>query len=322
MQPDPRPAGAIALVATEPLLPAALFAARRLVALGSPAAIVLFTDSERAFELAERLEPKLAVRAIELPAELADSRVMHELMFFRFAIPHILGDEFRRTLYLDVDIFVEDDRIFRLFDLDMAGHAIAAVRDFHMAYVRPEERQATLGPCNRKYLNAGMLLIDNRRFMEQGIAGSVAKIAEARAGNLEQHDQSALNIVLKGDWLELSPSFNMLPQAWVSFVRRVYEPVVVHFAGIAKPWEWGRFGLAHRSAADMRQFFSTPPWKEVAEACVPAETRQAWACGTPQVIEGYDLFFFGKSRLTRLLREAPFADVQQGLTVPHFEHLP
>jgi lipopolysaccharide biosynthesis glycosyltransferase len=313
---------AIALISTGPLVPAALFAASRLVDLGSPARVVLFTDSPHAFALAQHHDLPCEVRDMPAPAEFAGNPLMQNPLYFRFAIPHILAGEYRRTFYLDVDTFVEDDRLFRLFDLDMKGHAIAAVRDYHMAFVRPKERQATLGAGNRKYLNAGVMLIDNQRFVEQAIVSAVLKIADARAGSLELFDQSALNIVLQGNWLELSPSFNMLPQAWVSFVRKVYDPVLVHFAGIAKPWEGPRFGLDHRSASEMRRFFSSPPWQALVEACVPAETREAWLGGLRQDIQGYDQFFFGKSRLVSLLHQAPFADVQQGLTTPHREFLP
>lgn len=319
---NPRPADAVALVATEPLLPAALFAAGRLVALGSPAPVIVFTDSEHAFKLAQQRDLPFVIRGMQPPAGFPDNKPMRNPAYFRLAVPHILANEFRRTLYLDIDTFVEDDRIFRLFALDMMGGSLAAVRDYHVAFVRPEERQATLGPGNRKYMNTGVLLIDNRRFVEQKIAQSALMIAEAAVGGFALNDQSALNILLQGNWLELSPSFNMLPQAWVSFVRKVYDPAVVHFAGIAKPWEGKRFGLDHRSASEMRQFFSSSPWRELVEACVPAATRQAWLGGPRQDIQGYDQFFFGKSRLVSLLREAPFADVQQGLTMPHREFLP
>ena len=319
---NPRPADVIALVATEPLFPAALFAARRLIELGSPAPVIVFTDSERAFDPARPLDLQFSIRKMQAPAELPDNQPMRSAPYFRLAIPHILANDFRRTLYLDIDTFVEDSRIFGLFDLDMMGSSIAAVRDYHMAFARPEERRATLGAGNRKYMNTGVLLIDNRRFVEQKIAQSALKIAEAAAGGFALNDQSALNILLRGNWLELSPSFNMLPQAWVSFIRKVYEPVVVHFAGIAKPWEGNRFGLDHRSASEMQRFFASSPWRELVEACIPAETRQTWLSGPRQDIQGYDQFFFGKSRLVSLLREAPFADVQQGLTTPHREYLP
>ena len=61
-------------------------------------------------------------------------------------------------------------------------------------------------------------------------------------------DQSALNLLLRGDFLELSPAFNLMTPLWNSFVREAIAPAIVHFTGALKPWHGPMFLLDHRLA--------------------------------------------------------------------------
>jgi lipopolysaccharide biosynthesis glycosyltransferase len=164
--------------------------------------------------------------------------------YFRLLLPELLGADYRRILYLDVDVYPESDKVFALFDLDMRGHAVAAVRGLLHA-AGTQEARTVLRKGGNKYLNAGVLLIDNARSAETEMTSRALDTARTRPVPLGAHDQSILNYLLDGDWLELSPSFNMIVPVWKSSVRRAFEPVIVHFAGSGKPWEGPRFSIDH-----------------------------------------------------------------------------
>lgn len=75
------------------------------------------------------------------------------------------------------------------------------------------------------------------------------------------HEQSAVNYVLDGDWLELSQSFNMLSGIWATPVRNAFEPIIVHFAGPIKPWHGAYFKAVHPMPGELERYLQSTPWK-------------------------------------------------------------
>ncbi len=178
--------------------------------------------------------------------------------YFRLSLPRLSGA--KRLLYLDVDTFPDGTDLFDLFDVDMGGHVIAAARDLDATCLGTPTQRAELERTNRQhdlhYFNAGVLLIDVDRFNRQDIE---RRCIVAIANN-EMHDQAALNLVLDGDWLDLSPSFNMTPLGYVCGVSNVFQPVISHFMGRAKPWHGALFYLDHRARKEIEAFIPASPW--------------------------------------------------------------
>ena len=316
---------AVILGSDEKLFPAAAFAAERLAALNprDDTDIILFTDSVRELEAAAALTLPYQVRPIVRPSE---GRVV-DPVYLRYFLPEALRGEYRRLLYIDVDTWVENDRPFALFDLAMGGHPLAGVRDACVAYLRDAQEMASVRAetYGNKYLNSGVLMIDTERFVAADIfAKLIALVADTRTPLLHR-DQSALNLMFKGDWLELSPGYNMMPPTWRSDIRRVFDPVIVHFAGALKPWHGPRFIIDHPARAAMERYFPTSRWKgfltqyfSLRDALAAAQSQPA----PPQRDFHFGMEFPSRPIFLDYLRNTPFADVEAGLTTPHLDLLP
>ena len=183
--------------------------------------------------------------------------------YYRLFLPRLLQDRYDRLLYVDLDIYFHRPDFVALLDLNMGGHAIAAVRDTLVHYdddVARREFDRTISPGHRRYFNSGLMLIDVAAYEEMKIEERTIELALG-GGTLMFRDQSALNMVLDGNWLELSPAFNAVVEYLTSFVREVCPPVVAHFAGRLKPWSGPRFTLAHPARREIEAFVATSQWK-------------------------------------------------------------
>lgn len=316
------------------IFPAAIFQATRLASLNPRDDTDICVISDSANDVALAKDFAAPCRIIYLDPSMVkvpmNQAYASRVSYYRAYVPSLLAGEYRRILHLDTDIAIENDKIFSLFDIEMGGHPIAAVRDAMVAYsnvpANVAELKSTLRKGGRKYLNNGMALIDSDRFVGLGLeTRTIAAISKSRTP-LSYANQTAINATLNGNWLELSPAFNMMVPLWKSFVREVCAPTIVHFAGPAKPWHGPRFAENHRVKAEMEQFFRGTPWKgflasffnvkDVLQQVVAVPglgpTRTANKPTSLPSIEmrpNYDMPGF-----VRYLAETPFADVLQGVT--------
>ncbi|HVY18820.1 MAG TPA: glycosyltransferase [Bauldia sp.] len=243
--------------------------------------------------------------------------------FFRLFLPDVSANDVERLVYVDVDVAVEDDRIFRLFDLDLGTHTIAAVRDLTMTFEprAANKRELALAGESGKYFYSGMLVIDPDRYRAANLANRIFEYAMQNG----LHDQAAMNAILRGDWLELSPAMNMTTPIWNSFVRRAFPPSIVHFMGPIKPWHGG-YAEDHPVRADMTRYFEVSPWPNFVEH---RKFADAWrvahgaASGAPTPPRKFVLSEFADvAGMARLLRRLSFADVDAGVSEFRPEELP
>ena len=252
--------------------------------------------------------------------------------YYRVFLPALLAAEYDRLLYLDTDIYVHSAPIFGLLSLDMGGNAIAGVHDLWTCFMDTGpaviERRDALSKPDNKYVNAGVLLIDVAAYAEREIERKA--VAAIVAGKVQLGDQSAINRALDGDWLPLSPAFNTTGLHWQSFSRKVLEPVIVHFAGSAKPWHGPRFAADHPARGDMERYLVTTPWKGFFARFY--SFKDAWSAlgrqnapgATPpaRIVSPEPLKPVEAKRFAEHLRTTAFADVEQGITTLHLEFIP
>lgn len=217
--------------------PAALFLAKRLVDLDPPpdTEVVVFCDSQEAIARARAwASVNCDIRHIDLPFRMwGDGRVTGAT-YYRFFTPDLSGAT-GRVLYLDVDTYPEDRRIWSLFDVDLGVRAVAASRALEMAFTdSPATRkELSLTHCpDGKYLNAGVLLFDVERSAKLKLHDKFFRRARDRG----YHDQQAINDVLRGQWRELHPTFNVTMLMYVANLAADMSPVITHFMGDTKPW--------------------------------------------------------------------------------------
>ena len=132
-------------------------------------------------------------------------------------------------------MLVRDDVAF-LFDLDLEGNSIAAVRDSIGAFItgRRDLRQNRdiFDPADY-YFNAGMVLIDIARWREADI---ISRMEEAYAAGVMQriyYDQDLLNLVFKGKWFKLPWRWNVID---ARSTHEGVDPAIAHYTGNTKPW--------------------------------------------------------------------------------------
>lgn len=158
--------------------------------------------------------------------------------FLRLLLPGMLAADYDRLLYLDSDIWHGGGGIDRLMAADLGGAVLAAVRD--NTQWRTPTRHApefrSLGRPARRYLNAGVLLVDTAAWVAAGMEARLVGLWRESGAAMMRHDQSLLNIALDGQWAELSPVWNW-QWTWSSrHFADLVQPRLVHFIGRRKPW--------------------------------------------------------------------------------------
>ena len=183
--------------------------------------------------------------------------------YLRILFPRALRDDYRRVLYLDADVFYQRGDLPRLLDLDMTGKPVAAVRDLPQIRkpLRTNVDMETAGEFHFKYLNSGVLLIDTPAYLTAGVDDTAFAHARRLGEKLTAHDQSALNLALRGDWLELNPVWNYIYTHQTMYFAGFFDVCFYHFCGRRKPFKGKYGGFARRFTEPYRRFF-TEHWPD------------------------------------------------------------
>jgi len=190
----------------------------------------------------------MELRFISVEGMLPNVVVSHHVSaasYARMLVAQVLPLDIVRILYLDCDVIVRGD-LGELWDTDLCGKTVGAIRD-----VGGYNRHSVLGlPQGAPYFNAGVLMIDLRRWRTRDIGRRSLLFVQTHPERLQWWDQCALNLMLHDDWRPLDPIWNFQSfeigsldyQDLVRF-KPLPRPVrnrirVVHFTGHSKPWHY------------------------------------------------------------------------------------
>jgi lipopolysaccharide biosynthesis glycosyltransferase len=306
---------AVALVADDRMLPAAAYLASRLHTLlgaRTDVDIAIYSDAMQSLKAAHQFNVPAQLKYVDFRGAFPRVGHVSGAAFFRLFLPDVAAPDVERLIYVDVDIALEDDRLLRLLDLDLHGYTIAAVRDLTMSFeprAANAKELALAGPSG-KYFYSGMLVIDCARYRAANLSKRIFDFAMARG----LHDQAAMNGVLQGNWLELSPAMNMTTPLWNSFVRKAFPPSLIHFMGPVKPWD-ADYPEDHPIRSDMVRYFAASPWPSfVKQPNFAAAWARRGSATAPPPRKFVLSEFADVAGMTRLLRTTPFADVDQGIS--------
>ncbi|MGL4943356.1 MAG: glycosyltransferase family 8 protein [Thermoguttaceae bacterium] len=182
--------------------------------------------------------------------------------FLRFLAADQLNVE--KLLYLDCDMIVLGD-LGPLFATPLEGYLFAAVSDlFGAAHVFSKG-------FGLRYFNAGMLLINvplwkQNCCLEKSLQFTQGTFSELFSGKKHCGDQDVLNMLFQGQVVYVHPKYNAVNPLFlrrVDFRGTVFDevcnsPVIVHFAGGAKPWNAHDF---HPLTQEYWQYRQMTPWK-------------------------------------------------------------
>lgn len=147
--------------------------------------VLVFTDADVRPSIRERLLdvtrgcPNVSFRFVILNAtDLADisglfAGALSTMTYGRLLLPTLLAN-YRRAIYLDVDIVVRED-LGSLFGIDLQGNLVGAVSDVGIVLcpTTPRWREAILNVCPDfdfgPYVNAGVLLMDLDGLCRNGV---------------------------------------------------------------------------------------------------------------------------------------------------------
>ena len=175
----------------------------------------------------------------------------NHVALLKFRLPELFPS-LDRILYLDGDVLVRGD-LAPLWETDLGGASLAAVRDSGTIYWRPVPARRHPG-----YFNSGVMLLDLAKMRR---TGATARLFEAKRRGVEEGtaklvDQNVLNEVFDGDVRHVSIRWNCLlvnlkraEGRWTpEDIRRRYgetvrdfddlvaKATIWHFSSKDKPW--------------------------------------------------------------------------------------
>lgn len=155
--------------------------------------------------------------------------------YARFLFPDRFPD-LGKCLYLDVDLLVLGD-LAQLFETPLEGKAIGAVIDrgiVNAGHCWGILNHQELGiPPETPYFNGGVLLLDLDAWRATELATRCLDYAAKNPKLCLYWDQTVMNTLLAGDFLQLPESWNQQFQGPDKSFR---EQGILHFAGPDKPW--------------------------------------------------------------------------------------
>jgi len=171
----------------------------------------------------------------DVAARMPENKRLSNIVYARLMIDRLVGDDVTRVLYLDCDMLVRDN-IEKLFDIDMEGKPIAAVRDSIGAFItgrRDLKSNRDLFDPADPYFNAGMVLVDVAQWRAADIIGRMEQALKDGVMARIYYDQDFLNLIFARNWLQLPWRWNTVD---ARHAHEGLDPAILHYTGENKPW--------------------------------------------------------------------------------------
>lgn len=166
--------------------------------------------------------------------------------FSRYFIPKI-KPKLGKILYMDVDIIVKGD-IAELYNHDLGEYPLGAIlEDFYTnnyKYLKASIYPDYKGGSN--YFNAGVLLIDVQKFIQNNISQRCIDLTVEIGDKLSCADQDIFNIIFENNFKKLDYKYNYMPDHF-DYLKKLHpdraeqirsDAVVLHYTH-CKPWFYG-----------------------------------------------------------------------------------
>ncbi|MBE6601871.1 MAG: glycosyltransferase family 8 protein [Ruminococcaceae bacterium] len=146
-----------------------------------------------------------------------------------------LFPEYDKVLYLDCDLVVTGD-ISELYRIDLGENILGGAPEQFIQNT-PEFRQYTkeaLGIDSDDYVNAGVLLLNLKKYREEQIEDRFVRLITEYDFDLLDPDQAYLNYLCRGKILVLPNGWNKEPMPLPCEGKKN----IVHYALYKKPWQY------------------------------------------------------------------------------------
>lgn len=201
--------------------------------------------------------------------------------YMRMCIGQLVPDTVDKLLCLDSDTLVLGN-LQDFWNLDMGKNILAGVAD--CVNVRAFKRQFMLN-SDQMYCNAGMFLIDMKKWRNEGIENKIKEVIKEHNGNIFFFEQTLMNYVCRDRILKLSPEYNSYtlfyafkfhnlmiwrrPSKFYSkeeVANAIKNPRIIHFTRnfymLSRPWVRG---CDHPLTSIYLGYKKMTPWSELSE---------------------------------------------------------
>lgn len=170
-----------------------------------------------------------------------DSHVS-EATYYRLFLQDYIPEEIQFLLYLDADVICTKNPLFyfrkKITDIKKNKFIISALTQPGLPKV--DQRSIDLGVTSGRYFNAGVMLIDVKKWKNLNVKLKAIEIIIQKNTELMLWDQDVLNIIFNGKYQELDENFNYRMDI-LEFneheVRKLEKNVhLIHYFGKSKPW--------------------------------------------------------------------------------------
>jgi lipopolysaccharide biosynthesis glycosyltransferase len=162
--------------------------------------------------------------------------------YYRILLPNIFPS-LNKILYIDSDVIVTAP-LNELWSIELEDNYAAAVQDSGSS---DENYIKSLGlPSVERYFNAGILLINLRKWREDAITNKLIQRIQNNHNLLRYWDQDALNSILWKKIKIIDPKFNMMVHFFKKHHQSIYSPreldfakknpFIIHYNSQDKPW--------------------------------------------------------------------------------------
>ena len=182
---------------------------------------------------------------------------INHMTFARYFIPDFVTED--KVLYLDSDLIVTGD-LTDLFELDLGENYLGAARSCFGAGVG---------------FNAGVLLINNKKWKSETIRQKLIELTEKEHENVKEGDQSILNMLFKDQCSLLEDKYNFQigfdagaaekNHAFIFEIPLTPLPKILHYISPDKPWKQfsvGRLREEWWKYSFMEWSYIVSSWKE------------------------------------------------------------
>ena len=182
---------------------------------------------------------------------------INHMTFARYFIPDFVTED--KVLYLDSDLIVTGD-LTDLFELDLGENYLGAARSCFGAGVG---------------FNAGVLLINNKKWKSETIRQKLIELTEKEHENVKEGDQSILNMLFKEQYSLLEDKYNFQigfdagaaekNHAFIFEIPLTPSPKILHYISPDKPWKQfsvGRLREEWWKYSFMEWSYIVSSWKE------------------------------------------------------------
>lgn len=196
--------------------------------------------------------------------------------YVRLFLSEMLPEVCERVIYLDCDTVVCKS-LLELWTINLRGGAIVVgVLDT----VLPEFKYAVGLKKESQYINAGVLLIDLKKWREEDIQRKFLQFIEEHHGQVSHHDQGTIKGVLHNEIAVLHPKFNAMTPYFTTIYKNLFllykidgeyyskeelkeaksEPIIIHYVPefVGRVWE---YECRHPKKEIYKKYMEQTVWK-------------------------------------------------------------